>query len=215
MKLLILAVVVLTGCANPIKKAIDNTTYSAYEMVGIEKRDLLKRRIVTARDEQKEAGEEFKDALDQLKKVYSFDGGNLEKEYNSLNSSYEDAKDKVADVNKSIEKMNDVATDLFKEWEKEIKEMESETYKAKSRESLQSTKARYQDLHKTLKVSENKMPPVLAKLKDNVLFLKHNLNAQAVTSLKKEAGRIQTDIESLIKDMEKSIASSDKFIEEM
>ena len=63
--------------------------------------------------------------------------------------------------------------------------------------------------------SEDKMQPVLAALKDNVLYLKHNLNAQAVASLKTEFSRIEQDIDVLIEEMRKAIASSDEFIESL
>ena len=56
------------------------------------------------------------------------------------------------------------------------------------------------------------MAPVLSRLKDQVLFLKHNLNARAIAGLKTEADKIQSDIESLVKDMNTSIAHADAFM---
>ena len=67
----------------------------------------------------------------------------------------------------------------------------------------------------TLRNSESKMDPVLRALNDNVLYLKHNLNAQAVASLQVEFQQIEGDIEILIREMRKAIASSDAFIESM
>jgi hypothetical protein len=61
--------------------------------------------------------------------------------------------------------------------------------------------------------SEAKMDPVLAALHDNVLYLKHNLNARAVASLKVELGDIEQDIEALIQEMRKSIDASNAFID--
>lgn len=59
------------------------------------------------------------------------------------------------------------------------------------------------------------MGPVLAALKDNVLYLKHNLNAQAVSAIKGEFNNLKRDIQSLMTDMNKSIADSNQFIEQM
>ena len=59
------------------------------------------------------------------------------------------------------------------------------------------------------------MQPVLVALKDNVLYLKHNLNARAVAALKVEFGRIEKDITALVAEMRRSIASSNQFIESM
>ncbi len=56
------------------------------------------------------------------------------------------------------------------------------------------------------------MDPVLATMKDHVLFLKHNLNARALGSLEGTADTLQRDVNRLIKDMEAAISEADKFI---
>jgi hypothetical protein len=209
------AAFVLTACQNPITKAARKVEYSAYELIGVQKRDLLKTRVDDARDAQKEAGEEFQDALQRLKSIYGFKGGELEAKYDELKSSYDKATYKADAVRKSVQKVETVSRDLFDEWEKEIDQIETESFKAKSRDSLVQTKSKYSEMFKTLKAAEGKMDPVLRKLKDHVLFLKHNLNAKAIASLKGERLNIQGDIESLIKEMNKSIEASDRFIKQM
>ncbi len=205
----------LCGCQNPIPGAVRKVEYSAYEMVGIQKRDLLKTRVDDARDEQKEAGEDFQDALQKLKAVYGFKGGALEKQYDSLKSAFERSSHQADAVHKSVRKVETVAQDLFAEWSKEIDQMETESFKKTSRESLADTQHRFSVLLASLKHSESQMDPVLRKLNDHVLFLKHNLNAQAIGSLKTESNKIQGDIEKLIADMNRSIEASEKFISQM
>ncbi len=53
---LLAAVLILgaTGC--------NSVYYAAYEKVGVYKRDLLKKRVIEARDDQQAAQKEFKDA---------------------------------------------------------------------------------------------------------------------------------------------------------
>ena len=77
------------------------------------------------------------------------------------------------------------------------------------------TRGKYEQLISLMKRSEAKMKPVLAKFHDNVLFLKHNLNAAAISSLQGTAGQIETDVQALIKDMEASIAEADAFMKQM
>ena len=57
------------------------------------------------------------------------------------------------------------------------------------------------------------MPPVLARLKDQVLFLKHNLNAQAIGSLEGVSTELQGDVEDLLKELERSISEANEFID--
>lgn len=203
--------VLFLGCQNMVDKTVRDVKYSAYEIVGVEKRDLFKREVVKVKDSQEETGEAFKDALDRLKEVYDFDGGNLEKEYRSLNSAYESANDRAKDVHERIKKLETIAGDIFAEWKKEIAQMSTASLKEKSAKSLRDTQSKYNDYHSALKKSEAKMGPVLIKLKDQVLFLKHNLNAKAVAGLKSESGKIQGDIEGLIKDMNASVAQGEAF----
>jgi len=201
------ALVSLTGCRAAM--------YSAYEKVGIYKRDLLKKRVVAARDEEKGAQKEFKDALTRLKEMTGFDGGELEKRYRNLQSDYDDAAARVTDVHQRIQDVETVAGDLFDEWEKENRQIETPELRQVSRQQLNDTRQRYDDMLTALKRSEQSMDPVLHKLHDYVLALKHTLNAQAIAALSGESSKIQADVSRLIDDMNASIARADEFIKQM
>ena len=188
------------------------TYYAAMEKFGVEKRDLLKKRVVAARDEQKEAGEQFKDAMTRLKEMTGFDGGQLGKAYAELKTDYDDCSAKAESVRKRIRDMETVAVDLFAEWENEIAQINTPSLQATSKDQLRTTKARYQELQAALKKAEGTMSPVLAQFKDYILALKHSLNAQAIASLKSEATSIQSDISKLIAQMNQSIAKADEFV---
>jgi predicted nucleic acid-binding Zn-ribbon protein len=205
----------LFSCANQIDKAVRKAKYSAWETIGVEKRDLFKREISNVKDNQKESGESLKDALTQLKEVYGFDGGNLEREYNKLNASYVDAKNDGEKVNESIVKLDNVANDLFEEWNNEISQIKTHELKSKSRDELSETKKRYRELQAHLKVTESKLSPLLSKLNDQVLFLKHNLNAKAISGLKSEGQRIEADTTKLMEEIEASNKEAEAFIKEL
>lgn len=208
-KLLCLSCVLvfLTGC--------QTAYYSAMEQVGVHKRDILVDRVEEARESQEEAQEQFKDALEQFRSVVSFDGGELDKLYNRLQGEYDDSVDAAEDVSNRIRKVEQVSEDLFDEWEEELTKYSNQNLRNQSAAKLRSTKTRYRDLIRSLKQAEKRMPPVLSALQDNVLFLKHNLNARAIGSLKSEYKGIKSNIDLLIRDMEKAIQESDRFIEKM
>jgi hypothetical protein len=63
-----------------------------------------------------------------------------------------------------------------------------------------------------MKNSTKGMYPVLAKLKDNVLYLKHNLNAKSVGVLGGELTTIEQEVEKLIFDMNASVDEAEIFI---
>jgi len=207
-----LSLLFVLACANPIEKAVNKVKYSAWETIGVEKRDLFKREVSNVKEEQEDTQEAFKDALERLKEVYAFDGGNLEREQKRLSAAYEAAAEEAKEVREKIEKVDQVATDLFHEWEDEIEEIKTRDLRRRSTKQLSETKKRYSELHRKLVKSEARIEPVLVRLHDQVLFLKHNLNAKAIAGLKTEGSRIEEDISKLMKDMEASNKEAEEFI---
>lgn len=195
----------LTGC--------QTAYYKTMETFGREKRDLLKSRVQEARDEQQKTAEQFKDALTRLRELYGSSGSDLEKMYDRVKSEYDGSKSRADAVTERINKMDRVARDLFKEWEKEITTISNPNLSADSRAKLRETQQKYDELHNSMKRAEASLQPVLKQFNDQVLYLKHNLNAQALGSLKAEAGAIEREIQRLITDMNASISQADSFIQ--
>ena len=202
--LAVLLVTLFAGC--------QSAYYGMMEKFGVEKRDLLKKAVSLARDEQKEAGEEFKDALTRLQQIYGGTGMDLEKTYSKLKADLGRCEAQAADVKGRIKEMDRVAADLFAEWEGEISRFSNPAYASDSRRKLSETRGKFQQLSASLRSAEAKMEPVLRSFQENVLYLKHNLNAAAIGSLRGEASRIETQIQTLIAEMNSSITEADAFI---
>ena len=83
---------------------------------------------------------------------------------------------------------------------------------AKEEFELKQTQRQYSQLIGAMKRAEKKMEPVLLAFHDQVLFLKHNLNARAIASLQTELVSVEAEVNSLIRDMEASIKEADVFI---
>jgi len=195
--------------------ACETAYYSAMEKIGFPKREILIDRILEAQEAQEDGQEQFKDALEQFRSVANFDGGDLEKMYNRLNGEYEDSADSADEIKERIDSVENVAEDLFDEWEDEIKEYQSANLRRDSEAKLKSTRREYSQLVKSMRNAEATVHPVLKTLKDQVLYLKHNLNARAISSLKGELGSINSDVDRLVQAMEKSISESKSFIARM
>lgn len=189
--------------------------YKTMETFGKHKRDLLVNNVVEARDTQQETKEQFKSALEKFIEIVNFKGGELKEKYDILNSELKISKKKAKAMKKHIDDVENVAEDLFKEWKKELDQYSSENLRHASAIKLEQTKENYQKLINAMRNAEEKIEPVLTAFSDQVLFLKHNLNAQAVASLQDELITIENDIAVLIKEMEVSIAQADEFIKAM
>lgn len=186
--------------------------YAAMEKVGKEKRDILASRIAEGKKDQEKAREQFKTTLEAFQALTGFDGGDLEKTYKKLNNEFENAEARAKDVREQIASIEKVSQDLFKEWGAEIGTMSNGQMQLESRNMLRDTQRRQAALMDKMRDSERRMQPVLKIFRDQVLFLKHNLNARAIRSLKNTAVQLDTQVTSLVKDIDVSIAEADAFI---
>jgi septation ring formation regulator EzrA len=189
--------------------------YAAWQKLGYEKRDILVSRVESARDSQQAAKEQIKTTYQRFQELTHYNGGDLEAEYNKINDAYESAQSRAQTVSKRIDSVDKVANDMFDEWQKELSEYQNQDLRRSSEQKLNDSKQKYRELLAAMRRSEQKMQPVLTAFHDQVLFLKHNLNAQAISSLSTTTAQIQADIQSLIKDMDASISEANAFIDNL
>ena len=186
--------------------------YNTMEKFGVHKRDIMVDRVEKARDSQQDAKEQFQSALKQFSTVLGYKGGKLEDKYETLQAEYEKSESKADEVKKRIDAVEDVSEALFDEWKSELDQYTSSSMRRDSERKLAQTRQQYDKLIKAMRRAEAKIDPVLNAFRDQVLYLKHNLNAQAIASLQNELVTVQSDIAVLIKEMEKSIGEADSFI---
>jgi hypothetical protein len=187
----------------------------SYDTFYQEPRDVLVTRVEAARDVQQETAEEFKSALERFKAVTQFEGGDLEKKFNQLNSAFEDSEDAAKNVSSRIDRVTDATNKLLKEWRTELEDYHDATIKARASEQFDETRLHADRMISAMRKAEQKTKPVLDAFRDQVLFVKHNLNMQAISSLTEESSIIERDVEQLIIEMEASIAEAESFISSM
>ncbi len=204
---MLLLVGLLAGCSS--------TYYNAMEKVGYAKRDILVSRVEKAQEAQQEAKAQFSDALQQFLAVAKVDGGTLKEKYDGLNAALKASEARAKEVNDRIDAIDSVAEALFKEWGEELGLYSNTELRDRSLAQLQATRTRYNTLLATMRRAATRMEPVLVTFRDQVLFLKHNLNAQALRSLDATSRSLQGDIARLVADMESSIREADAFIRQL
>lgn len=200
-------VLLLAGCSS--------TYYNAMEKFGIAKRDILADRVEETRDAQQEAKEEFADALQHFLAVTKADGGDLQRKYDDLNSQFKRSEAQAKEVRERIAAVEDVAEALFREWKQELAQYSSGTLRADSQRQLDTTRRRYDALIGLMRRAAGRMDPVLATFRDQVLYLKHNLNARALAQLDTTNRTLEADISRLISEMETSIREAENFIRDL
>lgn len=198
---------VLMGCSAPY--------YSAMEKLGIAKRDILVDRVQDTRDAQDRAKEQISTALERFLAFTRYEGGDLQRKYDQLNSEFTRAESRAREVRDRIVAVEDVAEALFDEWRQELRQYTDAGLRRESEREFDRTRSRYTELIRTMKRSAERMDPVLGRFRDHVLYLKHNLNAQALGSLSRTQREIEEDVSGLVKEMEASIRDAEEFIRAM
>ena len=194
----------LLGCTS--------TYYKAMQTLGKEKRDILVQRVKDSKKDQEQTKEQLKTTMETFQELAGFKGGDLEKSYKKLNGEYERAEGQANKLRDRINSIDKVSDDLFSEWQKEIDQMGNATLKNRSAAMLRDAKDREGAYMKAMRKTETQMTPVLRAFHDQVLFLKHNLNARAIGSLKGTAASINTDVSSVMKSIDNSMQEADKLI---
>ena len=198
---------VLSGCAS--------VQYSALEKVGIHKRDILVDRVEDARDSQAETRENLVSAYDQLSVLIGHDGGELEDQYERLDKKVERSRDSIEELDDRLSSIDRVSSDLFEEWESELELYNSAALRADQEKKLAEARKQFWVMRERMQTARNRVDPVMAVLSDNVLYLKHSLNAQALAALRGQATLLEGEVEALIRDMQIAIDEADAFIANM
>jgi len=189
--------------------------YKTMKKFGKEKRDILVKRVKDARKSQEEAKDEFKTALERFKSVIEVDGGALEDKYEKLNKELSRSEDRARTVRDRIDGVRSVSDDLLEEWDKELKQYSDKSLRAESERELKATRLRCETLIESMERAQKRIEPVLRPLRDRVLFLKHNLNAQAIGALDAELRTVRTNVDALVADLEAAISEADQFVASM
>jgi Skp family chaperone for outer membrane proteins len=189
--------------------------YQAMEKIGFAKRDILVDRVENAQKAQTEAKEQFASALEHFLAVTKADGGDLQRKYDALNREFTRSESRAKEVRDRVAAVQDVAEALFREWKQELAQYSNATLRRDSERQLDQTRRRYDALMGLMRRAADRMDPVLATFRDQVLYLKHNLNARAISSLGNTHRELEADISRLISEMETSIREAQNFIKDL
>jgi len=197
----------LAGCTK--------TYYKTMKTFGKEKRDILVSRVKDSKKDQQQAKEQIKTTLESFQELTGFQGGSLEKKYKKLNGEYEKAADSAKKLHDRIDSIDQVSSDLFKEWQTEIDGMEDKKLKTQSAAMLRQSRLNETTYIKSMRQTEARMTPVITAFHDQVTFLKHNLNARAIGSLKGTSAKISTDVDVLLTSLDGSMGQADALIDSL
>lgn len=191
--------------------ACDRAYYKMWEALGREKRDLLTSEIKQTRESQSKLQTEFVATFERIKKEYTFEGGEVENTYRALSKDYKALDERRNSVTKHVEKVDALAEDLFEEWRKEANDMNDTSLRSQSLTKLEQSQAKFAEVAQKYAGMLEVVNGSLKRLHDHVIFMKHNLNAQALGALKRELHAMQPELDRLVAEINRSIALASEF----
>lgn len=185
-----------------------------WDAMGYEKREVLAKNIEEMKEDQEDTRETFRDALQTLKMDHNIASTKLEDFYDDLKDHYEDADEEAKDLRDRVKRVDEIAEAMFEEWDSEISTMSSNSLKSKSRQKKRQTERKFATLQTKTKKVVSSLDKPLARLRDQTLYVKHNLNAQSLDIFQAENKDIAQDVEKLLASIDRSIKEADQFLKE-
>lgn len=205
--LLAIGAIAFSGC--------QSVYYEAMEKMGTHKRDILVDRVEEGKEAQEEARAQFSSAFDEFLAVSEVDLGDLKSAYERIQDSFDRSEKRAKAVRDRIDSIKSVSKALFKEWEAELGQYTNQELRQASEDQMNQTRILYLKLIGAMEEAAESMDPVLNAFRDQTLFLKHNLNAQAVAALNKTSLGLRDEVDLLIQQMSESIEEANAFIVKM
>jgi hypothetical protein len=193
--------------------------YQAYdttlETFGKSKKDTLIDRIAAARDAQAQTKEQFALALDEFRAIAGYKGFLLEEKYKELKSQYDQCESQTHTVENQLTEVRRAAKSLFRQWEDEMETFSSSVARRSSEQKYKEMQTRYDAVINAMDRVCDKFYPALSAFKDQVLLLKHNINAQAQIASGGEQAVAEREISLLTQEIDRAMAQADSFIRQM
>lgn len=193
--------------------ACSTVYYNFWETLGQEKRDILKSNLIAAKEEQGDVQEEFKSTLEKIRATYNFTGPKeLENYYDEISADLADSKEEAGELKTRIRRVEQIGDDLFAEWKSEAEQIGDKALRRDSLAKREQSLKKFNTMLVSLTTAEKSLDPVLSRLNDHVLYIKHQLNAKALGAFQVETNSIKSGVAKLIGDLEKSTKATNDFI---
>ncbi|MFQ5992861.1 MAG: DUF2959 family protein [Nitrospiraceae bacterium] len=154
---------------------------------------------------------EIRSALAAAKALGRKKGGDLEAQYEAINSAVIQSGTKMVGFRKKLASMDETSESFFSGWSAELDEYTTAEFRKRSEARLKKTRRRYNRLRSTMQKAEAKFIPLWAKLHDLVLFLNYNLNAEGVASIGDSVRALGSEARKLYTRIDAAVQEADGF----
>ena len=128
--------------------------------------------------------------------------------YKQLQKSLKKSEKSAAAVGEQAEKMDLAASEYFASWEASLSEFTSDEMRARSEERMKETRQRYDGILQAGREAGDAFRPFVTLLKDQIVFLGHDLNPAAIEDLQDEAEKLNSQAEEVFSKVDETYRSA-------
>lgn len=114
---------------------------------------------------------------------------------------------------KSVEPMQRAADELFHRWTKDLENFGNTRMRTRSQSRLDETRTRYQSILGATQAAQIALDAYNNDLKDHALFLRHDLNATSVETIRGDVRLLNEQIQDLDKRFDATTAAARAYVE--
>lgn len=133
--------------------------------------------------------------------------------YSHLMGTIEQSKTQAQKLGSTAEPMKQTATNVFQQWTLGLESFGNTKLRQQSQIRLEDTRARYENVLRTLVTAQIAYDAFNADLHDNALFLEHDFNAGAVSVIASQLEALGAQRSELDSRLDRCIAASKEYIE--
>jgi hypothetical protein len=193
---LLMGLLLLSGCQSVHR--------AASERFSLARQDSLVREIDRASRLHQATADQLGVALETYQYVLDPEEFSLRERYELLSREYVRAERLAADTRERIEDMEHAARAHFVDWENRLYEYTDPVIRNASRQQLDASRQEYERVVTHVRRTETRTNRVIQAFGDQVRFLRHNLNQQAIGALRNPATELQLEVTDLMEEMQKA-----------
>jgi hypothetical protein len=150
--------------------------------------------------------------MDVYNALMADDATDRKKLYKSVQKEMDNTEKRRMKITEEAAKMKSEADTLFAQWAESAAAIENPDLRKRSEDRLEATKASYAEIEAVGQKAADLYPPFMKDLQDQITYLGHDLNAEAVASLKPEVAKLNEKAQALVRSLDDTIGTANQKI---
>ncbi len=168
--------------------AIFPSCFSTKQSVGLENVDSLVSRVEQVHLETELSRQAVYQAIVALGPLFAEDfNGDPTEAFEAFAQATEASERQANELRAHVSPMRNSAANVFERWAKTLDEFSSPNMKQRSADRLEATRERFAEVQEAAVLAQQSYDQLNGELRDTVLFLGHDFNAQSVAEIEEDA----------------------------